>query len=554
MGNLRRQLFWLLIFRLVVFTTLLGSIIFLQALDPRAGWSLYPFFHLLVAAFAFSALYFLLYRLRANDRANAYLQFLGDVVLVGGFLYYTGGLFSPFAILYFVVVIVAGTLLYRQGAFIVASLAFISYGVIVVMTYRRMVPAPLDPELEKRYFELSAQDAYYWLFLYMFGLYAVAWLTSRLSEGVRRERSSAERSAFRVRELEAFHQTLVESMTVGLLTTDEKGRIGFASGSVETILGRPAPEIVGRHIDEELLGEGGFETVQRELATSLKHRLEVPWAHADGLSLHLGVTASRLGAPVEGTLVLVEDLTDLKELEEEVRLKDRMAALGEMAAGLAHEIRNPLASMTGSVEVLNRDLKLEGDHARLADIVMRESKRLDGIIRDFLDYARPRPLEVKEIDLTEVTRETVDLFRHSTDEGRIELAVDCGEAVFCRGDANQLRQVVWNLLRNSKEAMPEGGRLWVEVRRVGDNARLRVGDTGTGMTEEERQRAVQPFRGSPGKGVGLGLTIVYRIIRDHDGSISIQSSKGVGTEVTVLIPCQRGPAREPAPEVRGAAV
>jgi two-component system sensor histidine kinase PilS (NtrC family) len=322
-----------------------------------------------------------------------------------------------------------------------------------------------------------------------------------------------------------------------LLTTDEEGRITFASGSTVALLGLTAEEIEQRHVDDELLGEGGFAGIHAGLLESYQHRLEISRKHPTGENLQLAVTASRLGGPVRGFLLLVEDLTDIKRLEEEIRFKDRMAALGEMAAGLAHEIRNPLASMTGSLEVLDKDLALEGDNARLVGIVRKESKRLDGIIRDFLQYARPRRLEIGVFNLGELARETVDLFRHSVDTVvELDIRMEAEGEVECHGDQDQIRQIVWNLVRNSVEAMPDGGVLEVNVRAAGDMARLSVRDTGVGMTAEEQRAAVQPFHCRSHRGAGLGLAIVYRIVRDHGGRINIRSRKGEGTEVAIHLP------------------
>lgn len=535
LGNLRKQLYGMITFRLVAVTSMLVSQVFLQALAPGQTWNDRAFFIVLSTPYVLTFFYLIIAKLGIDDRVNAYLQFLGDVIVISAIQYLTGGLFSPFASLFFVVVIVSAMLLYRQGALIVASLSFVAYGTIIFVTFFNYLPR--HPAFADQYEQLSTLDAYYWLFLYMFGFYSVAYLTSALSQSVRGERAKAEQSDIRVRELEEFHRTLVESMTVGLLTTDEEGRISFASSAAEEILGKSSDDLEGRTIDRELLPENMFAEVRAALAEEQWVRKEVLGSSSDDRGLQVGITVSRLGGPMAGYLFLLEDLTEIKRLEEELRLKDRMVALGEMAAGLAHEIRNPLASMTGSVEVLGRDLKLEGDHERLVNIVLRESKRLDGIIRDFLLYARPPRLERIQFDLSNLARETLELFRHSleaSDNLSVQLMGD--EQVVCYGDPNQIRQVVWNLLRNARTSMPKGGTLEVEIDNIQPWVCLTLRDTGVGMTEEETQAAIEPFRSGSREGVGLGLTIVYRIIKDHGGDFRIQSVKGEGTQVSVFLP------------------
>jgi two-component system sensor histidine kinase PilS (NtrC family) len=544
MTRLRKQLFWLTLFRAVALTTLLASFIVIELLTPRAAWDLKPFYVLLGATFVLTVLYLLLHRFTRWMTALAYLQFLGDVLIVSGLVWATNGLFSPFTILYFVVILLASLLLFRQGALWFATASFVAYGVLAFMAYYGVSPPPLVDE--EKQFELSLSSTYYRLFLHMFGFYTVAYLTSYLSESVRRTGMQIEERTSQLRKLEALNRLIVESISSALVTTDEEGRITFANKAAVEILGRPSHELQGSGLEGLMLPAGTLKEAVGALERVRAHRMEVPYAAPSGRTAHLGVAASRLAGPAGGFLFLAEDLTELKRLEGEVRFKDRMAAVGEMAAGLAHEIRNPLASMSGSAQVLRRDLELSDDQERLMGIILKESQRLDGIIRDFLDYARTGVREPREIDLAEVAQETLHLMRGSsemTDGHQVRFE---GGAAPCIADPNQMRTVAWNLLRNALRAMPDGGELTVRAGAEGNVARLEVTDTGCGMTKEEQQRAMQPFRGTFRGGAGLGLSIVYRIVQDHGGWVTIRSSKGEGTEVTVTLPREPG-AAEAAP-------
>jgi two-component system, NtrC family, sensor histidine kinase PilS len=229
----------------------------------------------------------------------------------------------------------------------------------------------------------------------------------------------------------------------------------------------------------------------------------------------------------------------VRSLEEAARRQDRLAAVGRVAAGIAHEIRNPLASMRGSIQVLRSDLSGDSSQAQLMEIILRESDRLNQIIADFLTYARPRNTQLALIDLREPLNETFTLLRHSPEirEGHILEEDLPDEPVMVSADAAQLKQVFWNLSRNALQAMPEGGRLSAGLQRT-NSGRLRITfkDTGRGMTPEQVEHLFEPFSSYTTGGTGLGLSIVYQIVRDHSGTINVRSLEGQGTTITVELP------------------
>jgi two-component system sensor histidine kinase PilS (NtrC family) len=246
-------------------------------------------------------------------------------------------------------------------------------------------------------------------------------------------------------------------------------------------------------------------------------------------------------------IFIFQDLTEIRVLEEEVALKKRMAALGEMAAGVAHELRNPLASLSGSVQVLQRDLQPRGEAGALMEIVVKETKRLDGIIRDFLLFAKPGRFHALQVDIVPILAETLSLLEHS-DERRPDhrIVTDLGSGpVPAYVDANRMKQVFWNLAKNALKAMPQGGTLAARARRGPDGAQVTFADSGVGMNEEEVAKSFQPFHSTFVGGSGLGLSIVYRIVHEHGGRIQVQSRKGTGTIVTLALPAS-APEREAA--------
>jgi two-component system sensor histidine kinase PilS (NtrC family) len=242
-------------------------------------------------------------------------------------------------------------------------------------------------------------------------------------------------------------------------------------------------------------------------------------------------------------LFTFQDLTEIKRLEREIRMKENLATMGEMAAGMAHEIRNPLASISGSVQVLREGLGLEGENSRLMEIIVRESERLSGILNDFLVYARPPRFKPDDIDLREIVEETATLMRNSSevqDDHEIVLAMPEGPVkVFA--DANQMKQIAWNLARNAIKAMPGGGRLEVllDANDTGEVV-MKFRDEGVGLGNGEAHRMFMPFKGNFTHGSGLGLAIVYRMVQDYNGSISVDSLSPQGTEISVRFPVMGG--------------
>jgi two-component system sensor histidine kinase PilS (NtrC family) len=241
-----------------------------------------------------------------------------------------------------------------------------------------------------------------------------------------------------------------------------------------------------------------------------------------------------------------QDLTEVMELEREVRRQERLAALGKMAAGLAHEIRNPLASMRGSVQVLGSELNLSPDQSQLMEIVLRESDRLNRIVSDFLTYARPPRSERTVIELSSILSETVALLRNSTELRPDHLIIEKypPEPVHYNGDPNQIRQIFWNLVRNALQAMPQGGELRVELdSTLGADVMIIFGDDGEGMTRDQKERLFEPFSSSSG-GTGLGMAIVYQLVRDHNGKILVESEAGKGTRIFITLPASNRVLRE----------
>jgi len=543
-GELRRQILGLMLGRAVVLTLLLGCGILVERLLPQAVVRIPWFYAITGAGYFLTILYAVFHRWWAHRPPAAYAPLVSDLLLVTGLVYATGGVDSPFSVLYFMVIIASSILLRRRGAFVTATSSWLLYGLLVVLIVYRVVPIGPGGRAADPLADVSAiKQISYSLFAHFLGFFAVAFLSSALAEKLHATGRELKEKTEDLARLQALSKNIVDSIASGVITTDLTGKIAFVNRGGEEIYGRPAADFLGCNV-WDVLGqpEKFLAQVSDGLGREKRRRVEATVPGAGGSPIVLGITSSILkdqrGTP-NGFIFAFQDLTDIKSLEEEVRVKDRMAALGGVAAGMAHEIRNPLASMSGSVQLLKKSLRAAGPDAELFDIVVREGKRLDRIISDFLLFARPGRFTASDADLVPILRESLTLIRNGDDfrdSHRISTSFP-EEGLPARVDVNMIHQVFWNLAKNALRAMPNGGTLHVSATRDGHGAAVvRFTDEGVGMTEEEVEAAFQPFRGSFRGGTGLGLAVVFRIVQEHGGRIRVASRPGEGARFTVELP------------------
>ncbi len=542
--ELRRQLLGLMLGRAAVLTLLLGGGIVVERLLPQAAVRIHSFYALTGAGYALTAFYAVFNRWWLGHRAAAYAQLCGDLLLVTGFVYATGGVDSPFSVLYFTVIIASSILLRRRGAVFTATASWLAYGLLVLLIVYDVVPIAPEWADEVLQGEVSAiKLVAYSLFAHFLAFFAVALLSSYLAESLHRAgRELMERTEDLAR-LQALSKNIVDSIASGVVTTDLTGRVTFINRGGQEILGRAGAAAQNAAV-WTLLGqdEGLLARVSEEISNGLRTRLETQVSPAGGDPITLGVTCSILKDPrgnPTGFIFAFQDLTDIKALEEEVRVRDRMVALGQVAAGMAHEIRNPLASISGSAQLLKKSVQPSDADAELFDIIVRVGQRLDRIIHDFLLFARPGRFKPQEADLVPILRESLLLIRNGGDakEGHRIVADLPEEGVPGRVDVNLIRQVFWNLAKNALRAMPDGGALTVTAARASEGmVAVAFRDEGIGMTREEIEEAFQPFRGKFDGGTGLGLAVVFRVVQEHGGRIQVRSQPGAGTTFTVLLP------------------
>jgi len=539
MTPLERQLRWYIGLRLVVMTSMALPYYFgrLSAFSsafekPAPGF----FAELFGAACVLTLAYVGLLRWLARRPAlHAYLQFGGDLLLITALIYRFGS-GSPFSPFYLVVIIVASAMLGQRAGVTVASAAYFLYAAVQLSFAFGWLQGPGGGTEAG----LSARLLYS-LFANLLGFYAVAHLTSLLTRRVRDAESALEVQREDLADLQVVHRDVVESIPSGLATTDLEGRLTTLNRVGRQILGLPDEAPLGQPLDATgLVSAEQWRELTQESERGGRPRSEARLGRGEA-TVDVGFSLSRLtdgDGHHRGFIVIFQDLTLWRKLEEEVRIKDRMAAVGELAAGLAHEIGNPLAAISGSVQMLARSSGTTAADRKLLDILLKESQRLDRTIKGFLRFARPRERASVRFDVAALLAENLELLRNSPEMGprhTIELDLDPPQASMV-GDPDQISQIFWNLARNALRAMPAGGRLAIAGRERDGWYTLSFADTGRGMTPEERANLFHPFQSFFDSGTGIGMAIVYRIVQDHGGQLSVESAPGEGSTISVRLP------------------
>jgi two-component system, NtrC family, sensor histidine kinase PilS len=556
--NLRSRLSTLIAARVVIGTLLLGSAILIQISRPDA-FPVDPFFTLIGLTYGLSVVYLATLRFAERHPWLVDLQFGADAVMVSAFIHVTGGIASNFSSLYVLPVIAGSMIRSRRVALQVAGLSAMLYLALVIVQY---VDVGLPP-LVKRFTPLVELPtlglARYTVAINLSGFFAVALLAGSLSDGLRSAGARLEYASHEIRDLRKFNDNVINSLLSGLVTTDAEARILTFNRAAAVILGISSTQAIKRDAIDVLQLPSDARARLTTLGDTRTLKIDTQHRTGDGRSIDLGLTVSPLtfADGQAGFLFTFQDVTDVRRLERNARLQQRLAAVGEMAAGIAHEIRNPLASMSGSIQVLRQELTLNDEQAQLMDIVVRESERLNETIKSFLAYARPQRFALARLDIRRVVQDAALLLRNSAEvREHHTVAVDVpAEPVWCEADENQIRQVIWNLATNGLKAMPQGGRLLLTAATAKDGSGatlLTVEDQGRGIPPEDLDLIFQPFHSTFEKGTGLGLAIVHRIVTDYNGAINVSSQVGAGTVVTVRLPIRGtntvidSPAREAA--------
>ena len=557
-NSLEKRLRWLIFFRVVLATFLLGiaTYVRIKGTESSSQTALAPTYSIIALTYLFSFACLFIPKVIKNIRANIYLQSLLDLSLITGLVYVTGGIESIYSVLYPLVIIYSALFLAGIGGLISASVSSIFYGLLLDLEYYGLI----QPVYQFGYdYKFDADYVFFRICIHIICFYLIGSLTTFAARQEKKTRDLLVEKESAFDQLDLLHRSIIESVDTGILAVDLHGHIKSFNRGAEKITGFLRSEIIDKKIDDV------FPVLSKMLNKDGQWMQGSRFEAAD-LGKILGCSASPLvdgNREKIGNILIFQDLTVIKEMEGQIEKNKRLAFIGEMAAGLAHEIRNPLASISGPIQMLSKDLRLDETDRRLMQIILSGKDRLEGFVKDFLLLARPKQSERKDIDAKVIIiDEVLESLRFSPEwREDIEVIKNLCSQTSIYGNKAEIRQVIWNIISNAVQAMPGGGILKIETTpypplsegkslpipplvKGGKGGfvdrkqylEIRISDNGCGIEQKDQDRVFEPFYTTKENGTGLGMAIVNRIVESHMGKIRIKSKPGKGTDCIVLLP------------------
>jgi two-component system sensor histidine kinase PilS (NtrC family) len=542
-----RRLFFLIISRVFIVSIFLGTTVFIDI--KRQSFAIpqitINFFYIIAAAiYLLSVIYMVMFRFGVKLKKNIFIQIAVDILIITGLIFTFGNTQIDFSLFYTLIIIYSAIFLGRKGGLIVASISSILYGLLLDLEFYNLMPFSSFITHE---YELTAADVLTNIIVRITAFYVLAFLVSFVVEQEKKATSMLEEKESEFNQLDLLFRSIVESVYTGVMTIDLRNFIKTFNQAAEEITGFARSKVEGRRIDDvfpEFLPFLNEEMTEKQLNS----RMEVIVKGKEGDKINLGLSVSPLRGRSEnkiGNILIFQDLTKIKEMEKTIENSRNMALIGEMAAGWAHEVRNPLAAITGSIELLKQGLTLEGTNKRLMEIVLRSKEQLESFARDFLLLARPVPVSKESVDLSDVTEEVLESIKLSPDwSDKINVRKNLSKNLRAFANREQVRQIINNLALNAVQSMEDNGVLSIETKTIKSDddkkyAEIKIMDNGCGIEEDDLNKIFEPFFTKKSKGTGLGLTIVSHIIDGYKGKIKIESEKNKGTTCMVWLPLEQ---------------
>ena len=537
----------LLMFLRVGFVSLLlGVAIVIQVRETRTyfGEILNAHYFLITLIYFLTFIYIVALKYTKKLFKFAYLQLLIDTIFITAIIYTTGGIESIFSFLYLLNIISGGIILYRYGGMIIASFSSILYGAFLDLSYYGLIN-PIGYRFLYAQ-EYQSSEIIYMILVNVAAFYLVAFLSGFLSEQIQKSRAELKAKQKDIVDLEMLKENIIQNISSGLVALDEHSKIIVFNKGAERIFNIDSRDAIRKDISDII------PHIMPYLKVHSPHKFsQLSYKGKEDQQIDLLLNISPLkeyDGRNKGKILVFQDTTRIREMEQEVKRMEDMAMLGELAAGIAHEIRNPLASISGSIQVLNDSLSQEEAHInrRLIEIILREVSRLDHLVNDFLQFARPQRIEIEKFELNQLIMDTLYLFQNSQSwSEHLDIDTKIMSPLTIKSDPHQLKQVFWNIFLNSSEAMPKGGLISISAQKETDlksssesveSVRITIEDNGPGLDPKIAKDIFQPFSTTKKNGSGLGLAIVKRLVEGLGGKVSGENLAREGTTITIILP------------------
>jgi two-component system sensor histidine kinase PilS (NtrC family) len=550
-SELSGRLQTLMLLRVALVSLLLSASVFIQIKETQTYFGNIQTFHyfLFATVYFLTFIYAIIFKYSKNLFWFAYFQLCLDTLFITAVIYATGGIESIFSFLYILTIINGSIILYRKGGMIIASLSIILYGLLLDLHYYNIIH-PLGSRGTYTA-EHQSLHLFYLILVNIIGFYLVAYLSGYLSEQTRKSRVELKAKQIDFYQLEILNESIINSISSALIALDGQYKIMLFNPSAEKVFGITADRAAGQKIELALpsLREYLVDIQSRSNQSSekLPPFIDIPYSRPSKEEIHLRFSISPLRLPFgdqNGLILIFQDMTEVKRIEQEMKKVEGLALIGELAAGVAHEVRNPLASISASIQMLKDGLQKDNVNRRLMHIISREIKRLNRLVNDFLLFARPKKSHLEKFDLNDLVLESLELFKNSHHwTGKIKVLTDFQRPIRLESDPEQIKQVFWNVLLNACDAMSDGGSLYVATDLEpdppqSDRKRVKIvfHDTGRGFDEKVLSQLFTPFLTTKANGSGLGLAIVKRIVEELQGEVLGDNHPNGGAEITILLP------------------
>ena len=522
--------------RIIIATILFGTSSIIYLLNDRVKIVLY-FIIVILVVYLSSLL-----SIFVNSYSDKYkklinvLYIVTDVFISTLVITVTGGVTSPFIFLYALILIHVNILFSNRLVSYILSVVLGLLFLLIIVTKPRIFNSDNSYDLSLHASFDIDQTSLVYTYFNLAGFLLVSMLSGLLSERTRLARQELGESRKNLNILKNMNDNILRSLDSGVITLDQDGKILSAN--------RKAVDILGISESGSILNKDFADYIKGfELSDLIsKRREQIIYTNPDDVQLYLGFSSSKLKDENNediGYVLIFQDLTEMKELEDKLRSAEKLAILGQLASGLTHEIRNPLSAISGALEILSSEVNPSSSNERLLNVANQEIERMRLLVDDFSIMTHPIPKIDTEVNIDDILMDIIETFTKTIKRSNIEVISEISEDLYVVADSFRLKQVFWNLLINSMQSITNDGKINIKAYNDNETVIIKITDDGSGINQKDLSRIFEPFFTTKKSGTGLGLAIVQKIIENYNGKIDVISTEEVGSTFIISFPLSK---------------